>query len=89
MTLEIKPFHGLPCELEVFTINGINADVDDFGKVIFNHGSCMENECGCEFQYKLPTDDVIAKYGITLDEYGEITSELNDKLYVYRCGWCS
>ena len=89
MTLEIKPFHALPCSLEIFTINGINADIDDFGEVIFNGGSCMENECGCEFHHKLPTDDVIAKYGITLGEYEKITSKLNDNLNVYGCGWCS
>lgn len=33
MELVIKPFHSLPCRLEVFTINGMGADQDDFGEV--------------------------------------------------------
>lgn len=36
MELIIKPFHSLPCHLEVFTINGKDADQDDFGDV-FDH----------------------------------------------------
>ena len=31
MEVVIKRYKYLPCELEVFTINGINADRDDFG----------------------------------------------------------
>lgn len=31
MEVKIKPFDALPCALEVFTINSINADQDDFG----------------------------------------------------------
>lgn len=31
MELVIKPFSGLPCELEIFTINGKNAYEGDFG----------------------------------------------------------
>lgn len=30
MELVIQPYHGLPCELEVFTINGKDADMVDF-----------------------------------------------------------
>ena len=36
MELVIKPYHGLPCELEMFTINGKAADSGDFGD-IFDH----------------------------------------------------
>lgn len=38
MELIIKPFHGLPCELEVFTINGKAADSDDFGEIMYSKG---------------------------------------------------
>ncbi len=31
MELVIKPFHSSPCRLEVFTINGKNAEQNDFG----------------------------------------------------------
>ena len=33
MELIIEPFHSLPCELEVFTINGNTANYRDFGDV--------------------------------------------------------
>ena len=31
LNIDIKPYSALPCELEVFRINGIKADIDDFG----------------------------------------------------------
>ena len=39
MELVIKPYHGLPCELEIFTINGKNADSGD----IFDHKDKCEH----------------------------------------------
>ena len=36
MELVIKPFSGLPCELETFTINDKNADSMDFGDTYDN-----------------------------------------------------
>ena len=41
MELVIRHYKWLPCELEVFTINGIKADRDDFG---FLDGYCGEYE---------------------------------------------
>lgn len=89
MNLEITEMGpNLPCSLEIFRINGIDADVDDFGERI-RGGDCFENTCSQKFEHKLPTDEVLAKYGITLSEYSEVCEELSDKLRVIGCGMCS
>lgn len=90
MELIIKPFHGLPCELEVFTINGKAADSDDFGD-IFDHNERIKEPYGCgdkHFDPKPLTKEVLDKYHITEKEYDTICNELEDKLWVGRCGWC-
>ena len=90
MKLIIKPFHALPCELEVFTINGNAADYRDFGNA-FDHNEKERKPYGCgnmQFEPKLPTSDVLKHYNITVDEYNTICMELRNKLYVGKCGWC-
>lgn len=89
MELKIENFRYLPCSLKVFTINGKDANYEDFGEQLMNGKSCMDGECGCEFRPKMPTEEVLEKYGITLGEYSKIAMELKDKLYVFSCGWCS
>ena len=88
MELIIKPFHGLPCELEIFTINGKAADSEDFGDV-FDHNERIKEPYGCadmHFDPKPPTKEVLDKYHITEEEYDTICNELEDKLWVGRCG---
>lgn len=88
----IRPYHALPCECEVFTINGIVADKDDFGE---SNDTDWENRpdwgCGCKvFEAERKNKpEVLEKYGITLEEYLEVCDELEDKLYVGCCSWCS
>lgn len=50
MELIIKPFHGLPCELEIFIINGKAADSEDFGD-IFDHNERIKKPHGCGDKY--------------------------------------
>lgn len=90
MELVIKPYHALPCHLEVFTINGKSADIEDFGDV-YDHDEENADPYGCGdmyFEPKLPTSDVLKHYNITVDEYNTICMELKEKLYVGKCGWC-
>lgn len=90
MELVIKPFHSLPCHLEVFTINGKDADQDDFG-VIFDHNEEIREPYGCGDMYfdsKPSTKEVLDKYRITEEEYHNICNELECKLCVGSCGWC-
>lgn len=90
MKLIIKPFHSLPCKLEVFTINGKAANYRDFGGV-FDHNEKAREPYGCgdmQFEPELPTSEVLERYKITVDEYNTICMELKNKLYVGKCGWC-
>jgi len=90
MKLIIKPFHSLPCKLEVFIINGIAANSMDFGDV-YDHNEKAKEPYGCGdmyFEPKLPTSEVLQRYNITVDEYNTICRELEKKLFVGECGWC-
>lgn len=90
MELIIKPYHGLPCSLREFTINGKDADSTDFGDV-WDHDTANAEPYGCGnmyFEPKNPTKEVLNKYNITKEEYYNICNELEDKLHVGGCGWC-
>ena len=89
MNIEIENMApGLPCELETFKINDIEADIEDFGETE-RSGSCMNSTCSQIFRFKLPTEEVLKKYGINLKDYSEICDRLKDELHVSRCGMCS
>lgn len=91
MNVEIKTFHALPCTLEVFAINGKIANMDDFGDGFDHDERGAEPYCcgNWKFDIKKPTEEVLAKYGITKGEYLDIAFDLQEKLNVGRCGWCS
>lgn len=89
MEIEIKPYRCLPCALEVFKINGKDANTDDFGEMETTGGSCMDSACGCDFVPKMPKQEILDKYNINLDEYSDICEELRDTLFIRGCGWCS
>ena len=88
MELELTTYRCLPCSTECFKINGIDADEYDFGGKTIG-GDCMENTCYCRFEKKLPSQAILDKYNITVDEYALVCEELEIKLNVYNCGWCS
>lgn len=86
----IEPYDALPCELEKFIINGIDAYKGDFGD---GYDSDPDNaeEYGCgnhQFESKMPTDGVLEKYSINLEEYAQICEMLESALDVGGCGWC-
>lgn len=90
MEVIIKPLHSLPCRLEVFTINGKSAEQNDFGDM-YDHDTESAEPYACadmHFDSKPPTKEVLDKYNITEKEYDIICDELEDKLWVGRCGWC-
>lgn len=90
MELVIKPFSGLPCELETFTINNKDADSMDFGD-IYDHDTENAEPYSCGDMYFEPknlTKEVLDKYNITEEEYYHICNKLEDKLNVGSCGQC-
>lgn len=90
MELIIEPYDSLPCELEIFTINGKHANHIDFGDT-YDHDTENEEPGGCVnmyFEPQSPTIEVLDRYNITEEEYYNICNELEDKLRVGSCGWC-
>ena len=90
MELVIRHYKWLPCELEVFTINGINADRDDFG---YLDSYCGEYECyTCSGRIFVIDENkqekATLKYHLTETEYEIICSELKNECYIDKCGYC-
>jgi hypothetical protein len=89
MQLEIIPRECLPCRLLTFTVNGKEADVDDFG---YNdtHGDVDAYGCSNIFTpYEIPDHNLLKKYEISKGEYREICEKLRTVLRVTNCGWRS
>ena len=88
MELKIKPYKCL-CELESFKINGISANYNDFGKKYDLHPEFAEPYCcyNMKFVPKLPTQEILDKYKINVDEYRQICEKL-DCLSFGECNWC-
>lgn len=91
MKLEIKENDRSCCGLSVFKINDILADSDDFGEK-YDHNPEYAPVYGCGnmmFESKEPTQEVLDKYHITLEEYEDVCDELCDKLSFGFCTCCS
>lgn len=89
MELVIKPFHALPCCLEIFTINKKSAEQDDFGDMYDHYIESAEPYACADmyFESKSPTKEVLDKYNITEEEYQEVISldkRLNELKGVYH-----
>lgn len=91
MNLEIRQSSDCGKCLEIFTINGIKADEDDFGQWSKNH--CEGYGCkDCFFERytnrPLQVIKNLNKYGINEEEYDEVCDELEKNLQVYSCHLC-
>ena len=88
----IKPYHSLPCELEMFYIKGEQADEDVFGESRdFAPELAEPYGCGC---YRFKADlakapQAMTNYGLTLEDFVEVCDMLEDALDVGECGWCT
>lgn len=90
MKLELKIADEF-CVTEIFRINGIEADSDDFGvqgDEAFDD-AVEDDDCGdMQFARTEPTADVLAKYGITKTEYHAVAEKLEEGLSFGSCGLC-
>lgn len=88
MIVKMEAYRGLPCSLSVFIINGVQADIDDFGE----QDSNSDGDYGCIYNvfkpFRHPPKQVLKKYKITLEEFLEIGDKLEKKLDIHNCGWC-
>ena len=86
MKLELEIFGSL-CATKEFTINGVDAESDDFGW----QGSDGSEDGACGnmiFERKSETDEVLKKYNITKKEYEKIAEKLEDGLSFGCCREC-
>ena len=79
------------CYCPIFTIKGQKADQYDFGEGDdIDFANKPEKGCGNKvFTPKPATQKILDKYGITIDEYNEIASVLEEGLTFGRCALCS
>lgn len=100
MKIEFKQYDTLPCEVEKFEINGVKADINDFGfpEIIMPDldelGDAMYWGCGDRIWFTWELEEceswepILKKYSITKEELQEITDMLERKLSISNCGWC-
>lgn len=88
MKFSVTAKPNMPCVDEEFIVNGKKAEVSDFG-LVYNHGTGNTNCCeSMRFESIEPTNKVLRKYRINLEEYDEICSYLADKFTIGKCDIC-
>ena len=89
MNLILTFGHAL-CYTPEFSINGVDADCEDFGEKYDRSPETAEDyACGnMQFTRIPPTTEVLARYNITEKEYDEIAEKLEAGLSFGSCGWC-
>ncbi len=81
MEYKIEVYNSL-CPCAEFTINGIDADEDDFVDQ-YDHCGNMRADI------KAADDAVLKRYGITADEYAIIAADVAKKVSCGCCGVCT
>jgi len=85
MKLQLIQSKSCPCSLEQFIINDIIADYEDFGEIDKESNG---HECQIfGFKAKDPSDEILKKYEITLDEYDQVCNKL-DVIFMGYCQLC-
>jgi len=82
--------YGALCATSEFTINGIDASIDDFGEK-YDRDCDNAPDYGCgdmRFTRIDSTTDVLNKYDITELEFSDICEKLEEWLSFGNCGWC-
>lgn len=82
--------YGSLCSLSKFEINGVSADSSDFVNQYDADSHNAEDYCCGDMVADVlqPTEIVLAKYGITVEEYDVIAEDVSSKLSFGSCGWC-
>ena len=91
------PYDALPCRLSTFTINGIEADMDDFVDMECGYCECEDDCYGCHDMHaeSLTLPQVREKLTgkelqvLTDEQIREVQYKLVDILCVGDCGWCA
>lgn len=91
LSIEIETYKSLPCRTKAFRVNGIDADINDFGETD-DTGRCNVTECGCgcmEFvSNNSKMNDAMQRYNVSEDEFHEVQKRLELSLCVGECSLC-
>lgn len=85
LRLEVETYETMPCELQTFRINGIDAELEDFGMVVkeeFDGYECID------IRFEETNQPPLGKYGLTYEDYDEICQVLSSTFKIGRCDWC-
>lgn len=85
LRLEVETYETMPCELQTFRINGIDAELEDFGMVVkeeFDGYECTD------IRFEETNQPPLGKYGLTYEEYDEVCQVLSSTFKIGRCDWC-
>ena len=85
LKLEVETYETMPCELQTFRINGVDAELEDFGMVIkddFGGYECTD------IRFEETNQPPLGKYGLTYEEYDEVCQVLSSTFKIGRCDWC-
>ncbi len=90
MKLEFKSMGSL-CSADIFIINGVEADSDDFGNQDdLSPDTADDYGCGnMQFTPIEPAEGILQKYGLTYPEYWLVANMLKESLSFGDCGLCS
>lgn len=89
MKLELDVYSAI-CETKKFIINGIKATDKDFGEK-YDHSpdKARPHRCGnMLFEPAVPAQQVLDKYGITINEYMQICKQLQACVSFGTCSLC-
>lgn len=94
----IVSYEAVPCELEIFIVNGIEAEKFDFGDQLdLGKKPCGNediDEYGCVHNVFVPYTEernihpTLVKYHISRDQFNAICSAIQKVCNVCMCGWC-
>lgn len=90
MKLELK-FDNYSCFfMPTFTINGIDADSDDFGDLYDRDSESARDYCCADMKFtRIPAKlEVLEKYNISVPEYELIAGQLEVGLSLGECNSC-
>ncbi|MCX7708321.1 MAG: hypothetical protein N2484_00560 [Clostridia bacterium] len=90
MKLVLDVYNAI-CDIEIFEINGIKATYKDFGSM-YDAAPDQSKPCHCGnmiFESRIPSQQVLQKYGINVSEYAYICQQLQEQLSFGLCRLCS
>lgn len=89
MKLELDVYNAI-CETKTFRVNGIKATYRDFGeKYDASPDRAKPYVCGnMVFEPKAPAEEILDKYGISINEYDYICKQLRYYISFGICKMC-